>query len=256
MVPIFSGRKLIHQATQERAWFPRAHEANAVGCVAVCQGAMTARAMAPALFGPEASQHGAAVEVQPGGGSAMWRGSSCNQVAFLQPLPPQPDFPQTVSYSVMLEGSADFVDIGWCSPSLDATGKSWVSAGGYGLWMGAQGPGKDWIFRKSGLFKASDSPDPAAVAPRFCLPDDDKFDRSTVRPWEPAVLSTTRCGGSCAGSSWAPCGGSVFFDVELGAPVSPTPPAAAVESPRRALEVASKATCSAEHGNSDSTHAT
>ena len=78
-----------------------------------------------------------------------------------------------------------------------------------------QGVGKAWVYRNSGLFKASGAPAGGAVAKKFCLESVTRTDRGQVRPWEPAALSA--CSAGCADSSWAPsCGGSVFYDAELG----------------------------------------
>jgi hypothetical protein len=79
-----------------------------------------------------------------------------------------------------------------------------------------QGVGKAWVYRNSGLFKASGAPAGGAVgAKKFCLESVTRIDRGQVRPWEPAALSA--CSAGCADSSWAPsCGGSVFYDAELG----------------------------------------
>ena len=119
-----------------------------------------------------------------------------------------------MSYSVELKGSATFVDFGFCAPTINPSG-SWPSPSPTG-WMGEQGTDKSWIFRKSGLFKASTAGAAAqGGGEKFCLETVTQTDRGQVRPWELATLST--CSKQCADSSWAPsCGGSVFYDAELG----------------------------------------
>lgn len=119
-----------------------------------------------------------------------------------------------MSYSVELKGSANFVDFGFCAPSINPSG-NWPSPAPIG-WMGEQGTDKAWFFRKSGLFKASTAEGAAqGGGEKFCLETETTTDRGQVRPWELATLST--CSKPCADSSWAPsCGGSVFYDAELG----------------------------------------
>lgn len=117
-----------------------------------------------------------------------------------------------MSYSVELTGDARFVDFGFCAPSIDASG-DWPSSAPQG-WMGEQGTNKAWIFRKSGLFKASTDAAQGS-SEKFCLETVTATDRGQVRPWELAKLSS--CSKPCSDSSWAPsCGGSVFYDTELG----------------------------------------
>eukprot|EP01051_Picozoa_sp_SAG22_P004093 SAG22_NODE_212_length_15072_cov_3.109197_5_plen_392_part_00 len=194
--------------SQGRKMMPALLPQGVVGCLGTCAGIATVAAVAPARFAAGAKSHGKHVAIAGGGASASWSKGlpGCNEVALLEHT--------NMSFSVKLGGSATFVDFGWCAPSIDPSG-SWPSPAPAG-WMGEQGTGEAWIFRKAGTFKASTDAAPGAGGgDSFCLETVTTTDRGQVRPWEAATLST--CSKPCADSSWAPsCGGSVFFDTELG----------------------------------------
>jgi hypothetical protein len=180
-----------------------------VGCIGMCQNqGGNISALLPVSF--EAGKHGPGVTLLSGGRAATWAVgmSACNQIAVVSP---DHSVVGAVQFSVKLSADVgSFIDIGWCSPSLDPTGKIWQPGGAPSHWMGEQGPGKDWIYRSSGDFKASTSATGGggSGSKSWCLRDDDTFNRGTVRPWEPAVVAAD-CGRSG--------GGQVFFDTELGA---------------------------------------
>lgn len=184
--------------------------ADVVGCMGTCLGATTVTAVEPAAFSAAAAAHGKHLTIAAGGATASWSeggtSAGCNEVALLQQT--------NLSFSVKVSGAAQFLDFGWCSPSLDPGG-SWPSAAETG-WMGEQGVGKDWIYRSSGWFKASTAASStAAGARKLCLETVTTTDRGQVRPWAAATLS--ECSKPCSDSSWSPsCGGSVFYDAELG----------------------------------------
>jgi hypothetical protein len=114
-----------------------------------------------AAFGPH---HGPGVTLAAssatgkGGATAVWGGQpiggrstgvACNEVALLT---------AASNRSFWLElgpRAAPWTDIGWCAASLDATGASWV--GPAPPWIGFQAKGKAWVYRSTGLFKASSS---------------------------------------------------------------------------------------------------
>lgn len=208
-------------ASQGLLTMPLGLPEDVVGCVGVCNinslSAVTVTAVAPATFVAGAVSHGAAVVVSPDGKTATWPASSgCNQIAVLDPNSASVADP---AFSVELSSAPNtsrastarpFVDVGWCSRSLDPTGKGWKLPPGPSPagWMGEQGDGLDWIFRSAGQFKAStDGPGGSspAVGRSWCLPDSDSINRGTVRPWEPAVTSAS-CGP----------GGQVAWDTEFG----------------------------------------
>ena len=112
---------------------------DAVGCIGTCAGATTITAVAPVTFATSAAAHGKHIKVA--GATASWgdaaTGPGCNEVALLQQT--------NLSFSVKLSGDAQFMDFGWCDPSLDPGG-DWASPAEAG-WMGEQGVGKDWIYR-------------------------------------------------------------------------------------------------------------
>ena len=179
-----------------------------VGCVGSCVGAETVTATAPAAFSTSAKAHGRDVAIGAGGATASWSGAkSCNEVALLDGT--------NRSFSVKLSGSASFVDFGWCSPTLDPAG-GWAS-GAVSGWMGGQGPGKDWIYRSSGAFKASSDERGDVGAKKFCLETVERTDRGQVRPWAAATLSSCATPpGTSACAPWPSCGGAVAYDAELG----------------------------------------
>ena len=77
-------------------------------------------------------------------------GTACNQVALLTN--------SSRSFWMVLGQRANpWTDLGWCSSSLDTSGKSW--AGPKPSWIGYQGKGAAWLYRSTGLFKASSAPD-------------------------------------------------------------------------------------------------
>ena len=115
----------------------------------------------PAAF--SATHHGSGVVVSGSKACASWPPSSsgqhgCDEVALLDLGSSSSSsststssggggggvvWPQ--SYWVVLSGHVVWVDIGWCAPSLDVSGFTW---------MGWQ-PGKAFVYRASGLFKAA-----------------------------------------------------------------------------------------------------
>ena len=154
------------------------------------------------------------MSVDSTGATATWGGRSCNQIAILDPKSTSVADP---SYSITINASGLvgqlFVDVGWCSPKLDPTGKNWP-AGPPGPaeanWMGEQGVAMDWIYRSGGLFKASTdgAGGSAADEDSWCMPADDNFNRGTVRPWGAATI-TSKCDDSTGSAG-------VHWDVELG----------------------------------------
>ena len=181
---------------QGRLRMPAPLPSDAVGCVATCEGATTIRAVGSARFNTTDAAHGADVHISADGSAAAWpeaaTGSGCNQVALLSR--------GGTSFAVSISAAATFIDIGWCSPSVDPSA-GWASAAVSG-WIGSQGPGKAWIYRSSGAFKASDGNGGA----KLCLEKTTDHDRGSVRAWDRATLVH-----SCPGA-----GGSVFYDAELG----------------------------------------
>jgi hypothetical protein len=105
--------------------------------------------------------HGPAIRITDNGALASWGPISspgqvgCNEVALLSPN-------ESDSFTLRLGSASQWIDMGWCAPSLDATGKSWI--GPSPKWIGFQQNGSAWVYRSNqgatnGLFKAS-SPDP------------------------------------------------------------------------------------------------
>jgi hypothetical protein len=155
---------LVAGKSQGKLRMPADLPRDAVGCIGACNGQGGGiSAIAPASF--QVGQHGPGVSLHNGrgGGSnstAVWSAGlgSCNQIAFLTPDTRQVG---TVQFTVSLgTGVGSFIDIGWCSPSLDPTGKTYKPGPKPSEWMGEQGPGKCWIYREQGLFKASTSVPP------------------------------------------------------------------------------------------------
>ena len=110
----------------------------------------------PAAPNPAFDQkkHGPAVTVDAAGAVASWGpvggpGPTCNEVAFLEGSPSHDSFWLTLG-----QRKTPWTDVGWCSPSLDFTGASWV--GPSPKWLGFQGPGAAWVYRAIAMFKASD----------------------------------------------------------------------------------------------------
>ena len=81
--------------------------------------------------------------------------AACNEVAFLAPS-------ASDRFTLRLGSVGQWIDMGWCAPSMDATGKSWI--GPSPKWIGFQHNGSAWVYRSNhggttGLFKEA-SPDP------------------------------------------------------------------------------------------------
>lgn len=120
---------LVAGKSQGKLRMPADLPRDAVGCIGACNGQGGGiSAIAPASF--QVGQHGPGVSLHNGrgGGSnstAVWSAGlgSCNQIAFLTPDTRQVG---TVQFTVSLgTGVGSFIDIGWCSPSLDPTGKTY-----------------------------------------------------------------------------------------------------------------------------------
>ena len=97
----------------------------------------------------DAQRHGAAVVLSSNNAQAVWSAAgSCNQVALLGK--------NTTSYWVQIQDMHTFLDLGWCAADLDYTGQTWV--GPEPKWLGYQGPGRAYLYRAGGRFKASTWP--------------------------------------------------------------------------------------------------
>jgi hypothetical protein len=172
---------------------------------------------APAAFIGSVNGHGASVTIDASNTTATWSAKGCNQIAVLDPKSTNVANP---SYTITINASdlsgKLFVDIGWCSPNLDPSGKNWpVGPPGpaEANWMGEQGIEMDWIYRSSGEFKASTegAGGNAPTGQKWCLPPDDTFNRGEVRPWGAATVSA--CDDSASGNAGS---AGVHWDVELG----------------------------------------
>jgi hypothetical protein len=126
---------LVNGVSQGKLVMPALLPGDAVGCIGTCMGATTATAVATAAFDTANAAHGQQVKVGANGGTASWSdrgvaaGSGCNEVALLKHT--------NRSFSVRLgKPGSQFVDLGWCSPSLDPAG-SWPAGAASG-WMGDQ----------------------------------------------------------------------------------------------------------------------
>ena len=199
---------LLNGKSQSNLTMPLDLPADVVGCIGMCSlgaaGGASITAVAPATFIAGASAHGPDVTVHPAGTTATWSERGCNQIAVLDPKSADvadPSYTITINASGVGArggggggggdggggGGALFVDVGWCSPRLDPTGKDWLDGPpgpAEANWMGEQGVGMDWVYRSGGGFKASTNGTggTAPIEHNFCLPPDDDFNRGEVRP--------------------------------------------------------------------------
>jgi len=98
---------------------------------------------------PQAAAFSAAgrdIALSSGGGNATWAagGASCNHVALLTPA-------SAPAFWLRLAGSAQFVDIGFCTPDIA------LNFAGPGEWMG-YAAGHAWLYRASGLYQTAAPP--------------------------------------------------------------------------------------------------
>lgn len=109
-------------------------------------------------FDPAAHGPNVVVTSSANGSAASWGpvtaglDPSCNQVAFLS---------SGANYTVKVAAAGQWMDIGWCSSSVDPSGANWI--GPAPKYLGFQGPNKAWLYRNnhggdSGLFKLSTPP--------------------------------------------------------------------------------------------------